>query len=217
MLGMFVLTAPGLNGSLLQMINHGLSTGALFLLVGMLYERYHTRKMADYGGMGARLHLLAVFWVFITLSSIGLPGLNGFVGEFLVLSGAYSLGEGAVNGILLGTLASGGVILGAWYMLTLTRQVFFGPVREPHHEAHGEGHGLSGDLNGRELAALVPIAVMCIWLGVYPNTFLDASRQDLGVVAQIADQARQRQSAEAALASRFAPGGALVLDNPPSR
>src|SRR5262249_44445535 len=91
LLGMFALNEAGLSGSLLQMVNHGLSTGALFLLVGMLYERYHTRKIGDYGGMAARLRLLAVFMVFIVLTSVGLPGLNGFVGEVLVLFGIYDL------------------------------------------------------------------------------------------------------------------------------
>src|SRR4029077_16448630 len=91
MLGLFALNEVGLSGSLLQMLNHGLSTGGLFLLVGMLYERYHTRKIADYGGMGARLHLLACAMIFICLTSIGLPGLNGFVGEVLILMGAYDL------------------------------------------------------------------------------------------------------------------------------
>src|SRR5207302_7924516 len=105
MLGMFALNEAGLSGSLLQMINHGLSTGALFLLVGMLYERYHTRKMEDYGGMSARLKLLAAFFVFITMSSIGLPGLNGFIGEALVLLGIYNFQGPQVNGVLLAALA----------------------------------------------------------------------------------------------------------------
>src|SRR6185437_5350147 len=117
MLGLFALNEVGLTGSLLQMINHGLSTGALFLLVGMLYERYHTRKMADYGGMGARLHLLGVFMLFITLSSIGLPGLNGFLGELLALGGMYDFAGSQVQGPLLATLGASGVLLGAWYML----------------------------------------------------------------------------------------------------
>src|SRR5439155_17712318 len=135
------------------------------------YDRYHTRKMADYGGMGARLHALAVFWVFITMSSIGLPGLNGFVGEVLVLLGAYSFdGPGMrLNGPVLVWCAIGGVILGAWYMLTLTKQVFFGPVHEPHHE----GHGPVPDLTGREWAALVPIAALCLAIGVYPKAVFD--------------------------------------------
>jgi NADH-quinone oxidoreductase subunit M len=191
MLGMFALNEVGLGGSLLQMINHGLSTGALFLLVGMLYERYHTRKMEDYGGMGARLHLLAVFFVFITLSSIGLPGLNGFVSELMVMIGMYGVQTAWLYGPTLSVLAAFGVILGAWYMLTLLRRVFFGPVKEPHHTG-----GKVKDLNGRELAALVPIAVCCLALGVYPKGFLDASAPDLGVVARIAADARQRDQAD---------------------
>jgi NADH-quinone oxidoreductase subunit M len=188
MLGLFALNQVGLEGSVLQMVNHGLSTGALFLLVGMLYERYHTRKMADYGGMAAKLHLLAAAFVFITMSSVGLPGLNGFVSEVLVLMGMYDFRGGQVDGRLLAALACSGVVLGAWYMLTLVRRVFFGPVREPAHE----GHGPRGDLNGREVAALAPIAVACVLIGVYPKLFLDTMRPDLGVVARIADRARSR-------------------------
>jgi NADH-quinone oxidoreductase subunit M len=188
MLGLFALNEVGLTGSLLQMINHGLSTGALFLLVGMLYERYHTRKMADYGGMGARLHLLAVFMVFITMSSIGLPGLNGFLGELLSLAGMYDFRGSQVQGTLLASLGATGVVLGAWYMLTMVRQVFFGPVKEPHHD----GHGLIGDLNGRELAALLPIAGLCLALGVYPKPFFDTVRPEIQVVAGIVEAARQR-------------------------
>ena len=128
MLGMFALNEAGLTGSLLQMINHGLSTGGLFLLVGMLYERYHTRQMADYGGMAARLKLLAVCMVFISLSSIGLPGLNGFVGEIAGRSWACTLqGEGVRRRVV--RLGSAGIVLGAWYMLTMLRHVFFGPSR----------------------------------------------------------------------------------------
>jgi NADH-quinone oxidoreductase subunit M len=190
MLGLFALNEVGLTGSLLQMINHGLSTGALFLLVGMLYERYHTRKMADYGGMGARLHLLAVFMVFITLSSIGLPGLNGFLGELLTLGGMYDFAGSQVQGTLLASLGATGVVLGAWYMLTMVRQVFFGPLKEPHHE----GHGLISDLNGRELSALLPIAGLCLALGVFPKPFFDTVRPEIQVVAGIAEAARKRSA-----------------------
>ena len=188
MLGIFALNRLSVQGGALQMINHGLSTGALFALVGMLYERYHTRKMADYGGMGARLRLLTVFMVFITMSSIGLPGLNGFLGEWLALSGMYDFAGSQVRGTLLASLGAGGVVLGAWYMLTMVRQVFCGPLKEPHHE----GHGPVADLNGRELAALVPIAVLCLALGVFPKPFLDTVRPEIQVVARIADEARKR-------------------------
>ncbi len=198
MLGMFALNEVGLSGSLLQMINHGLSTGALFLLVGMLYERYHTRKMADYSGLGARLHLLAVFWVFIAMSSIGLPGLNGFVSELLVMMGMYEFQSSRVYGPTLAVLAALGVVLGAWYMLTLLRRVFFGPPREPHHG----GHGPVRDLNGRELATLLPIAAACIFLGVYPRAFIDTAATDLRVVAHIAAEARNRDGAMLASAER---------------
>src|SRR5947209_13526217 len=130
MLGMFALNITGLSGSLLQMINHGLSTGALFLLVGMLYDRYHTRLLDDYGGMGARLKLLACFTVFICLTSLGLPGLNGFVGEALVFRGMFSLQP------TMAVLGTAGIVLGAWYLLRLLQRIFFGPVKEPSNDVH---------------------------------------------------------------------------------
>jgi NADH-quinone oxidoreductase subunit M len=197
MLGMFALNMTGLSGSLLQMINHGLSTGALFLLVGMLYDRYHTRQLDDYGGMAARLGLLACFMVFISLSSLGLPGLNGFVGEALVFLGMFQFRP------VYAIVSTAGILLGAWYLLRLLLRVFFGPVKEPIPPHSSAGHpggvasetGRVSDLNLRELAALVPIAVFCIWLGVYPQTILETSRRDLQVVANIVQGARDRSSA----------------------
>ncbi len=144
LLGMFALNVSGLTGSMMQMLNHGLSTGALFLLVGMLYDRYHTRQMDEYGGMAARLKLLSLFMVFVCMSSAGLPGLNGFVSEFLIFVGAFA------HRPLFAILASSGVVLGAWYLLRLLYRVFFGPLKEPVHEGHEPIH----DLNGREIAAL---------------------------------------------------------------
>jgi NADH-quinone oxidoreductase subunit M len=192
MLGMFALNETGITGSLMQMINHGLSTGALFLLVGMLYERYHTRKMADYGGMAARLRVMGVFWVFVCLTSVGLPGLNGFIGEALVLMGSYRMQWLRWESPVYAILASSGILLGAWYLLTLLRRVFFGPVKEPAHE----GHGPVADLNGRELAALLPIAAACVFLGVYPQPVIDAAQHDIGVVSGIVREAREQAAAQ---------------------
>jgi NADH-quinone oxidoreductase subunit M len=188
MLGMFALNETGLAGSLIQMVNHGLSTGGLFLVVGMLYERYHTRKIDDYGGLAARLKLLSVAMVFLCLSSVGLPGLNGFWGEVLVLMGIARVQAASVNGWVLAALGATGLILGAWYLMTLLRRVFFGPVKEPHQE----GHGPVADLNLRELCALVPIGIVCLLLGVYPQPFFRTAEKDLKVVAAIMDDARER-------------------------
>jgi NADH-quinone oxidoreductase subunit M len=190
MLGLFALNEIGLTGGLLQMINHGLSTGALFLLVGMLYERYHTRKMDEYGGMGAKLKLLSAFMVFICMSSVGLPGLNGFWGELSVLIGTYGAEVANNRPPIFAVLAACGMVFSALYLLTMLRRVFFGEVKEPHHA----GHGPIADLDFRELAALVPIAVACVVLGLYPRPFLDSVRGDVRVVAKAADEARQRQT-----------------------
>jgi NADH-quinone oxidoreductase subunit M len=186
MLGMFALNAAGLSGSLLQMINHGLSTGALFLIVGMMYERYHTRMLADYGGLGSRLHVLSCFMVFFCLTSIGLPGLNGFVGEVLVLFGMYEMRPWMVF------VGATGIVLGAWYLLTMLMRVFFGPLKEPH--AVGEHGSPVADLNLREWAALAPIAGLCIFLGVYPQPILKTVEKDIQIVAHFATQAQERQA-----------------------
>ncbi len=130
LLGLFALNAAGISGGVLQMINHGLSTGALFLLVGMVYERYHTRMLDDLGGLAARLPLLACIMVFIAMSSIGLPGLNGFVGEVLSLAGMFRRHP------IYAVLGTTGVVLGAWYLLTMIQHAFFGPLREPAHGEH---------------------------------------------------------------------------------
>jgi NADH-quinone oxidoreductase subunit M len=144
--------------------------------------------MADYGGMASRLKLMAVFWVFITMASIGLPGLNGFVSETLSMMGMYAFQRPEVPGWLLSGLATGGIVLGAWYMLKLLRRVFFGELKEPAHE----GHGSVADLNVREVAALAPLAALCLFLGVWSQSFLDTVRPDLLVVARIAEGAKAR-------------------------
>ena len=180
MLGMFALNQAGLEGSILQMINHGLSTGGLFLVIGMLYERYHTRKMADYGGIGSKLGLMSFAMVVICLSSVGLPGLNGFVGETLVFFGMTK------TNAVLSFLGTGGILLGAWYLLTMLKNVFFGPLKEPGDHGHGE-HPAVRDLDGREIVILAPILVLCVLLGVFPQPVIEASRPDLTVITNILD------------------------------
>jgi len=177
MLGLFSLKLAGVNGAVLYMINHGLSTGALFLVVGCLYERYHTRDIHEIGGLARPMPVLAFFLVFFTLSSIGLPGLNGFVGEFLVLVGtalspttrdlraAGPLGYGYVIPAALG------IILSAVYMLWMCQRVLFGPLREPPHTPD-TSRGLSRDLTRREIGILAPLAVCCLAIGVYPAPLL---------------------------------------------
>ncbi len=173
MLGLFALNPLGTEGAVLQMVNHGLSTGGLFAIVGMLYERYHTRQISELGGVARKTPILAFFMLVFTFSSIGLPGLNGFAGEILVLLGMFQRGwlqsSAALSGQmrLVSLLALSGVVFGAWYMLSLVRRVFFGPVHLPHHEA-SEGR----DLCFREIAALVPLVVFVLWIGIWPQFFL---------------------------------------------
>jgi NADH-quinone oxidoreductase subunit M len=174
MLGLFALNAEGITGGVLQMINHGLSTGALFLLVGMIYDRYHTRQLDDLGGLASRLPLLACGLVFISMSSIGLPGLNGFIGEVLSLAGMFKRHP------VYAVLGATGVVLGAWYLLTMLQYAFYGPLREPHH---GEEHVT--DISLRELLALGPIAVLCLWIGVHPAPVLDLIKPDVDAVASV--------------------------------
>jgi NADH-quinone oxidoreductase subunit M len=187
MLGMFSLTLVGVQGSLFQMINHGLSTPALFLLIGMLYERYHTRKMSEYSGMASRMPLFAVLLVVASLSSVGLPGLNGFVGEYLCLGGILQYEESNLHRMLLTAIGASGMILGAWYLFTMTRKLLFGPVKEPQH---GEHHVT--DLNSREWIALAPLMVLFVVLGFYPGIVLKSTEPDAQRVIALARMAKDR-------------------------
>jgi NADH-quinone oxidoreductase subunit M len=172
MLGLFALNVEGLSGGVLQMINHGLSTGGLFLLVGMIYDRYHSRMLDDLGGLAARLPYLACFFVFISLASIGLPGLNGFVGEFLALAGMFQTHR------LYAALGATGVVLAAWYLLTMLQHLLFGPLKEPPHEGRPPR-----DINLRELLAIGPIAAACLWIGVRPQPLLEMVEPELRSIA----------------------------------
>ncbi|MGB9773357.1 MAG: NADH-quinone oxidoreductase subunit M [Bacteroidota bacterium] len=165
-LGILALTEEGLQGSLIQMINHGLSTGALFLIVGMIYDRRHTRAISEFGGLAHQMPVYAAFTMIVVLSSLGLPGLNGFVGEFLILLGSFK--SAALGSIWFAVFAATGVILAAVYLLWMYQRVFFGKLENPLNQ------GLK-DLNMREIGILATIVLFIVWIGVYPSTFLDKS------------------------------------------
>jgi NADH-quinone oxidoreductase subunit M len=159
-LGTFALTTQGLQGGVIQMVNHGLTTGALFLLIGMIYERRHTRMISDYGGLARVMPIFAGFFLFTAFASIGLPGLNGFIGEFEVLLGSYLTLPGWA------IVAAFGVVLAAVYLLWAYQRMFTGPVTEPENEK-------LVDLSWRERAILIPLAILIVFLGVYPKPALD--------------------------------------------
>ncbi|HJQ38035.1 MAG TPA: NADH-quinone oxidoreductase subunit M [Thermoanaerobaculia bacterium] len=164
MLGMFALNPMGLKGSVLQMINHGISTGALFLLVGILYERRHTRLIADYGGLAKQMPMYAALFLIAALSSMGLPALNGFIGEFTILLGAAN--SVAFGTIWYAVLAAVGIVLGAAYLLWLYQRVFWGPLDNPENMN-------VPDVNKRELGLLLALVALMVWIGVYPKPFFD--------------------------------------------
>jgi NADH-quinone oxidoreductase subunit M len=187
LLGCFALNAQGLEGGLLQMVNHGLSTGALFLMVGMIYERRHSRRIADFGGLWAVMPVFSAVFLLVTLSSIGLPGLNGFVGEFLILVGAFQVSRLR----LLAALGTLGIIFAAVYMLWMYQRVVFGAV------SHEETRRLP-DLSARELATLVPILVLIVWIGVYPKPFTGVTESAVAqLVATVKAKAGPQLGAQA--------------------
>jgi NADH-quinone oxidoreductase subunit M len=219
-LGMIAFNTWGMEGSVLYMINHGLSTGAMFLVIGMIYDRYHTRDINELSGLAKKLPILACFFVFFMLASIGLPGLNGFVSEFLTILGAFTSSE---LGVRFGTLAALGIILGAIYMLHMTARVIWGPLKAPDlHSAHGhgshghgshghgsQGHGDSGaeagghaavhdpmndgveDLNYREIGLLIPLVLAVLFLGVMPTPLLRSLDAPIEEIRQPVAQAEQ--------------------------
>ena len=207
MLGMFAFTIEGLQGSLLQMINHGISTGALFLLVGVIYERRHTRLIAEFGGIGRVMKMYVAFFTIVTLSSIGLPGTNGFVGEFLILFGTFksALGSAAFKhtGIAIGAFAATGVILGAVYMLSLIRRVFYGPITNP------KNRNLK-DLNLREFSILTVLVILIFWIGVFPGFFLSKSKASMNnLVARY--QSRIQQNRDSNLTNKKVASSLIIV------
>jgi NADH-quinone oxidoreductase subunit M len=174
MLGVFIVTPVALEGGILQMINHGISTGALFLIVGIIYERRHSRMIADFGGLSHVMPLYATVFLIMTMSSIGLPTLNGFIGEFMILQGVFADPANrlwAVAGAI-------GIVLGAAYMLWLYQRVMFGENKHPENQK-------LPDLNWRELATFIPLIILAFWIGLYPKTFLDYLHEPVNEIVEI--------------------------------
>ena len=167
MLGMFALNAVGITGSIIQQINHGISTGGLFLLVGVVYERRHTREISEYGGLSKVMPAYAAIFLVMTMSSIGLPALNGFIGEILILQGIFVVNK------IWAAFAATGIVLGAAYMLWLYQRTMFGTIDNPKNEN-------LPDLNLREWATFIPLLILAVWIGLYPKPFID--RLDSSVV-----------------------------------
>jgi len=158
-LGIFALNTQSVEGGILQMINHGVVTGALFLGIGMVYERTHTRKISDYGGLASNMPVFASFFLLFTLASVGLPGTNGFIGELLILLGSF------LTKPWVALVAASGLIIGAWYMLWLYQRIFFNPVNL-------KWKGIR-ELDGREIATFLPMVILIFWIGLYPNSMLE--------------------------------------------
>jgi NADH-quinone oxidoreductase subunit M len=185
-LAVVAFTPAGLAGGVLHMVNHGLSTGAMFLLVGMLVRRYGTAQIADYSGLWTRLPAWTFFMMVGCLASIGLPGLNNFVSEMLMLGGVFDVRSPYANGVTYGVLAATGIFLSAWYTLTMVRRIMFGPPKQP------AAAGAATDLTGRERAAIVPVIGLCLLLGVLAQPVLDVMYRDVARLAQVGDDARAR-------------------------
>lgn len=174
-LGIFAMTQESMQGAIIQMINHGLSTGALFLLVGMIYERTHTRDISYYGGIAKLVPGFSLILMIVSLSSIGLPGLNGFIGEFLILLGSFK--SNVLNSWWYTIFAATGVIFAAVYLLWMYKRVVFGRVTNPKLDD-------LTDLNKREYFVLIPVLIFIVWIGVYPGTFLKVSQKSSEKIIQ---------------------------------
>jgi NADH-quinone oxidoreductase subunit M len=177
MMGLFALNTYGVTGSIYQMLNHGVSTGALFLLVGMIYERTHSREIDKYGGLAKVMPIYTILFFIVTLSSIAVPMTNGFIGEFLILLGSFEASK------FFGTLAVIGVVLGAAYMLWMFKRVFFGEagelVSDQQHPLH--------DLSFREVAVMAPLVVLIFWMGLLPDNFLKYSKASIEHLVETKD------------------------------
>ncbi|MEO7035216.1 MAG: NADH-quinone oxidoreductase subunit M, partial [Polyangiaceae bacterium] len=210
MLGLFSGTQVGMEGAVLQMLNHGVSTGALFLLVGVIYDRRHTRLINEFGGIAKVMPIYAALFVIVTMSSIGVPGTNGFVGEFMILMGTYVSQTLGGQAKLQASLASAGVILAAVYMLPMVARVFFGPLRNPKNKR-------LKDINVRETVAVAPLIALIFVIGLFPNLILSRVGDGVSAVLERYQDSRksyqeQGDSEEARLSDRR--GGALEQGYP---
>jgi NADH-quinone oxidoreductase subunit M len=184
MLGMFALNPVGITGSIIQQLNHGISTGALFLLVGVVYERRHTREISEYGGLSKVMPIYAAIFLLMTMSSIGLPTLNGFIGELLILQGIFTVS------LAWAAVAASGIVLGAAYMLWLYQRTMFGKVDNPKNE------GLA-DVGLREFALFAPLIILAVWIGLYPSPFLRRLDTSVSrVIARVSPQYAQQAAAD---------------------
>ena len=188
-LGIFAFNAEGLSGSVLHMVNHGLSTGALFAMLAFLLDRYRTTQTGLYGGLMGRFPNFAVLAFALSLASIGLPGFNNFVSEMLMLAGLFDARNPRVHSLGLAVVATFGILLSAWYVMTMLQKVFFNPQKEPPPAAPDTP---PGDVNRREWFALGTLAGLCLLLGLFPQVLLDPMRGDTGTLAAIGDHARAR-------------------------
>jgi NADH-quinone oxidoreductase subunit M len=177
MLGIFGTTPAGISGAVLQMVNHGVSTGALFLLVGVIYDRRHTRMVDEFGGLAKVMPLYAALFVIVTLASVGVPGTNGFVGEFLVITGTFVSRPLSVFAGIQTVGAAAGVILAAVYMLSVVQKMFFGPLSNPKNQH-------LPDLTRRETLALAPLIGMIFVIGLFPSVFLDRMKDAVDLTAR---------------------------------
>jgi NADH-quinone oxidoreductase subunit M len=175
-IGLYAFNRQGIEGAMIMMLSHGLVSGALFLCVGVIYDRLHTREIARYGGLAINMPRYALFFLFFTMASIGLPGTSGFVAEFLSLMGTYQVSTWTA------LICTTGIILGAAYMLYLYRRVVFGEIKSEDVRA-------MQDLSGRELWLLAPVAAVALWMGVYPESFMAPMRKDVGVLLARIDRA----------------------------
>ncbi len=196
-LGIFALNPLGLTGSVLQQVNHGISTGALFLIVGILYERRHTREIAEYGGISNVMPVYATITMIMFLSSMGLPALNGFVGEFTILQGAFTANW------RWAAWATPGVVLAAAYLLWLYQRVFFGTVTNPKNEK-------LHDLTPREILTFAPLIIMVLWIGLYPKPFFQILEQPVNQIVQTANGSAYDRNVNAARNEPVAAGPTVV-------